>query len=99
MLVYQRVLTKYCKGTDRSENLNGGVAQLGEHLPCKQGVRSSILLISTISNSLTHLIHFFSALRINIRGSVEEDALCTQICLNTSEKTDDTEEKHILVVP
>ena len=27
--------------------VNGGVAQLGEHLPCKQGVRSSILLIST----------------------------------------------------
>ena len=25
----------------------GGVAQLGERLPCKQGVRSSILLIST----------------------------------------------------
>ena len=25
----------------------GGVAQLGEHLPCKQGVRSSILLVST----------------------------------------------------
>ena len=27
--------------------LYGGVAQLGEHLLCKQGVRSSILLIST----------------------------------------------------
>ena len=27
---------------------HGGVAQLGEHLPCKQGVRSSILLISTM---------------------------------------------------
>ena len=26
---------------------HGGVAQLGEHLPCKQGVRSAILLIST----------------------------------------------------
>ena len=25
----------------------GGVAQLGEHLPCKQGVRGSNLLIST----------------------------------------------------
>jgi hypothetical protein len=25
----------------------GGVAQLGEHLPCKQGVDSSILFIST----------------------------------------------------
>ena len=28
---------------------HGGVAQLGEHLPCKQGVRSSNLLVSTIS--------------------------------------------------
>ena len=26
---------------------NGGVAQLGEHLPCKQGVKSSNLFIST----------------------------------------------------
>ena len=26
---------------------SGGVAQLGEHLSCTQGVRSSILLIST----------------------------------------------------
>ena len=26
--------------------LNGGVAQLGEHLPCKQGVKSSNLSIS-----------------------------------------------------
>ena len=29
------------------ETRHGGVAQLGEHLPCTQGVRSSILLIST----------------------------------------------------
>ena len=28
---------------------NGGVAQLGEHLPCKQGVKSSNLSISTRS--------------------------------------------------
>ena len=28
--------------------LNGGVAQLGEHLPCKQGVMSSNLTISTV---------------------------------------------------
>ena len=32
----------------RNRKAYGGVAQLGEHLPCKQGVRSSILLISTI---------------------------------------------------
>ena len=48
-LVCQGALTKYCKGINRSDNPDGGVAQLGEHLPCKQGVRSSILLISTTS--------------------------------------------------
>ena len=30
----------------------GGVAQLGEHLLCKQGVRSSILLISTMRDKV-----------------------------------------------
>ena len=34
--------TKKPKGESR-----GGVAQLGEHLPCKQGVKSSNLSIST----------------------------------------------------
>ena len=35
-------------GFERTITLeNGPIAQLGEHLPCKQGVRSSILLIST----------------------------------------------------
>jgi hypothetical protein len=29
------------------EHKYGGVAQLGEHLPCKQGVSGSIPLIST----------------------------------------------------
>ena len=28
----------------------GGVAQLGEHLPCKQGVDSSILFVSTTAS-------------------------------------------------
>ena len=36
----EEVLTKY-------QVKFGGVAQLGEHLPCKQGVDSSILFIST----------------------------------------------------
>ena len=31
---------------------HGGVAQLGERLPCKQEVRSSILLISTSSRKI-----------------------------------------------
>ena len=32
---------------DRGPIKNGGVAQLGEHLPCKQGVKGSIPFIST----------------------------------------------------
>ena len=32
-------------------DLYGGVAQLGEHLPCKQGVMSSNLTISTLALS------------------------------------------------
>ena len=35
------------KASNRGYKLNGGVAQLGEHLPCKQGVMSSNLTIST----------------------------------------------------
>ena len=31
----------------KAADLYGGIAQLGEHLLCKQGVRSSILLTST----------------------------------------------------
>ena len=30
----------------------GGVAQLGEHLPCKQGVKSSNLSVSTFTTGL-----------------------------------------------
>ena len=43
------------EGSLREQNLiskdpkrHGGVAQLGEHLPCKQGVRGSNPLISTM---------------------------------------------------
>ena len=30
---------------------NGGVAQLGEHLPCKQGVKSSNLSVSIVDRA------------------------------------------------
>ena len=36
-------------GEQVSARFHGGVAQLGEHLPCKQGVKSSNLSISTAS--------------------------------------------------
>ena len=36
------------EGTRKCELNNGGVAQLGEHLPCKQGVIGSSPIISTI---------------------------------------------------
>ena len=34
-------------GEQAAARSNGDVAQLGEHLPCKQGVESSNLFIST----------------------------------------------------
>ena len=34
-------------GEQVAARLHGGVAQLGEHLPCKQGVKSSNLSVST----------------------------------------------------
>ena len=36
-------------GEQVAAGLYGGLAQLGEHLPCKQGVESSNLLVSTIA--------------------------------------------------
>ena len=36
-------------GKQVAARLYGGVAQLGEHLPCKQGVKSSNLSVSIIS--------------------------------------------------
>ena len=33
--------------------MDGGVAQLGEHLPCKQGVMGSIPIISTTGQART----------------------------------------------
>ena len=37
----------------RLPDLKGGIAQLGEHLPCKQGVESSNLLVSILQ--IVHL--------------------------------------------
>ena len=36
----------------------GGVAQLGEHLPCKQGVKSSNLSVSTGSRNASESLVF-----------------------------------------
>ena len=38
----------------------GGVAQLGEHLPCKQGVKSSNLSVSIVVNP-----HYLNIIIIN----------------------------------
>ena len=37
-------------GKQVAARLYGGVAQLGEHLPCKQGVKSSKLSVSTATD-------------------------------------------------
>ena len=46
--VAKQSITRVMKAERRK---NGGVAQLGEHLPCKQGVMGSNPIISTIGES------------------------------------------------
>ena len=48
--------------------INGGLAQLGEHLPCKQGVESSNLLVST------------KAMRSGFHGTEDECACTNESC-------------------
>ena len=50
--ILDELLTKITPETETKQrviSIFGGVAQLGEHLPCKQGVMSSNLTISTRS--------------------------------------------------
>ena len=44
----------------KANRARGGLAQLGEHLPCKQGVESSNLLVSIVE-----IVYFHSRNVIN----------------------------------
>ena len=46
-------------GKQVAAGLNGGLAQLGEHLPCKQGVESSNLLVSIQKQLLLTFINMY----------------------------------------
>ena len=53
---------------------NGGVAQLGEHLPCKQGVKSSNLSVSTqdyflFYSSIAQLVEHSAVNRVVVGSS------------------------------
>ena len=61
----------------------GGVAQLGEHLPCKQGVRSSILLISTNFAQLHASIGFFLSLAYTYATTSEKTHYLHKSARNT----------------
>ena len=54
-------------GEQVSARSYGGVAQLGEHLPCKQGVKSSNLSISigSESNSLQNSMYLENFIQIS----------------------------------
>ena len=45
--VYRKLLFNFQGLIESTEYTHGGVAQLGEHLPCKQGVMGSNPIIST----------------------------------------------------
>ena len=60
-------------GDTRGANLNGAVAQLGEHLLCKQGVSGSIPLSST-------MVFGVDALR-DLSLSLKKNRFAPDICL------------------
>ena len=71
--------------------LNGDVAQLGEHLPCKQGVESSNLFISTqdFPNARTKDADIGGSLLPDIEADVDvyEDSRDRGTCSEGSGKT------------
>ena len=70
---------------------NGDVAQLGEHLPCKQGVESSNLFISTqnFPNARTKYADIGGSLLPDIEADKDayEDFRDRGTCSEGSEKT------------
>ena len=58
-------------GKQVAAGLNGGLAQLGEHLPCKQGVESSNLLVSTVNQKIHESYLENRISKIKIQASVD----------------------------
>ena len=56
---------------------NGGLAQLGEHLPCKQGVESSNLLVSIrkiiLPNFIIMYLENFTQIKISEEMNISKD--------------------------
>ena len=55
----------------KNKHTNGGVAQLGEHLPCKQGVMGSNPIISTSRHAPTGNRNLLRKLKIAIGKKME----------------------------
>ena len=54
-------------GEQVAARLNGGVAQLGEHLPCKQGVKGSnpsISIACLVHADSMRILHLYCTLKI-----------------------------------
>ena len=62
--------------------LIGGVAQLGEHLPCKQGVKGSNPFISTAEHKFRWL--FFENCILNILNKLKSLDIRGAICTDKS---------------
>ena len=86
-----RAHSKHCLVLREYLSIYGGVAQLGEHLPCKQGVESSNLFISTqdFPNARTKDADIGGSLLPDIEADVDayEDSRDRGTCSEGSGKT------------
>ena len=78
---YQMTSVSFLKCRCECIHAFGAVAQLGEHLLCKQGVRSSILLGSTILQS--KMVCYLPNLRKSRLGCSQASLLIYQIFLKS----------------
>ena len=63
-------------GKQVAAGFHGGVAQLGEHLPCKQGVKSSNLSVSINRETKKDLVFGWRHLETSACRKLLKDVIC-----------------------
>ena len=66
-------------GEQVDARLNGDVAQLGEHLPCKQGVKSSNLSISICGLKVTEVMPIFTDCEQSVHVALARYGFSTRV--------------------
>ena len=73
-------------GEQVAARLNGGVAQLGEHLPCKQGVKGSNPLSASPPERCFHILFTDLSISSISISLITDFVLCISSCIEAPEQ-------------